>query len=655
MGRSVLIVLTSAVVGFLASVQVAGSQAVIHGRVMDASTGTGIPDAVVTASLQGSLSYVTDVVRTALPTANADPSAVTRTIRTGSDGGFSAEAMAEGLWFFTARSAGYVPGGNGQNFSGVPIAPITVSSAKSTETPIIRLVPTASISGEVSDSQGNHLPNLPVLAVRRITKGGDEVSSIAGRTITDAGGHYRIPDLVPGAYVVVVPSVTVTYPAAYIQRYRADATSPSERSLMTRELLEVGGQPSPTALRQGNNLIQSSGMYLSQTLRDPDPNVYRVFVPATYPDAAEAGSIVELGPGQKFDAANLKLATATSLAVRGVAVGPDGPLPGLPLHLSRIEPLFKGLGADGDAGRSITDANGRFDFQGIPAGDYTIRLVRPPDTSGTNAPPYRLVNIEDGSAIASPRTGRETASPASPPENQPTWWTETAVHVGRETPEQRVAILRGKRVSGRVSFVGGSAPPDAAVIAGLTVGLRPVGELTSLRYARVRTDRTFSTFEVPNGRYSVVVPVPDPRWTLVAINIGGRNYVDGTMDVSSDLTGAELVFSDVTTVVTGQTRDGNQRASDGLVVLFPADLTAWVRNGMSERKVRYQLSRGGAFTFDHLLPGEYLLAALDPSVRLDPRDPKNLAELARVAKHISIGTGDHKIETLVLSRITREP
>ncbi len=171
----------------------------------------------------------------------------------------------------------------------------------------------------------------------------------------------------------------------------------------------------------------------------------------------------------------------------------------------------------------------------------------------------------------------------------------------------------------------------------------------------MRTDRTFSTFEVPNGRYSVVVPVPDPRWTLVAINIGGRNYVDGTMDVSSDLTGAELVFSDVTTVVTGQTRDGNQRASDGLVVLFPADLTAWVRNGMSERKVRYQLSRGGAFTFDHLLPGEYLLAALDPSVRLDPRDPKNLAELARVAKHISIGTGDHKIETLVLSRITREP
>lgn len=619
----------------------------IVGRVVDGETMTPIGDAVVTLSVaQPPTSVAADFVRSE----SAVPITASRSTRTDATGRFTFDAVAEGNWSLSARAGGYLAGSLGQNFVGGPPDSYRHPAARSQAMPVIRLWQSAAVAGTVTDGQGRGVQGLTVSAVRHEVKSGRTAFSVVGRATTDSTGRYRVASLAPGEYAVFVGSTSVTYPTAYIAEYRS-SVDPGQRAAMARNVQEIGTPPLPTAIKQDGVELQFTGMYRSKTVGALGPNSVRVFVPNTYPAGPENGGLLSLKSGDEYERADVQLSVADGQNIRGTLVGPDGAIAGAVLRLARIGQLAEALGAETDAGRTVTAPDGRFQFQGIPVGDYIVKMLRLPESETGASPAYRLVTIQDGSAVAVPRAGKTPSMTNAEEIGRPTLWVRTPIRVTREMSDVEIAAQRGHRLTGAVRFEGKSAQPSAEQLAGITVSLRPADELIATRFGRVSPDKTFSTYEFPQGRYFLLAPNPNNTWYLSKVLIDGRNVIDTAFELTADLANVQIVFTDLQTAIQGEVRDQNQRPVDGIVVLFPADIGAWVKSGMSWRTLKIAPSRNAAFRLTQLLPGTYLLGAVDPKIATNLNDPRVLANLARSAKRVTLAAGDVKVETLLLTQV----
>jgi hypothetical protein len=77
--------------------------------------------------------------------------------------------------------------------------------------------------------------------------------------------------------------------------------------------------------------------------------------------------------------------------------------------------------------------------------------------------------------------------------------------------------------------------------------------------------------------------------------------------------------------------------SDATVLVFPANFSSWIANGMNPRRVRTaRASRAGAYTIANLPAGDYLAAALDRADEGDMQDPAFIQALSRVATKVTV-------------------
>jgi len=248
------------------------------------------------------------------------------TALTDSDGRFHIESVVPGRYRAYAERTGFV----GVNERGMRSETnvIAVQSSRPVDDIFFRMLPTAVVSGRITDEDGDPISGVRVLALRKIP-GKTKRENMATETTNDLG-EYRLAGLFPGQYWIAA------IPAPDFRDYekQTDKIPPAED--------HADDHPA----RDSN-----------------DTRYLTTYYPGTY-DAAQA-SAVALKAGDQMPV-NLTLLPARTYRVRGIVTGlAPGQRPSVEL-VSRL----------GDSIHAAeVDPDGRFEVRGIGPGSYLLRVA----------------------------------------------------------------------------------------------------------------------------------------------------------------------------------------------------------------------------------------------------------------------------------------
>jgi len=189
----------------------------------------------------------------------------------------------------------------------------------------IGLVRAAAVAGTVQDEAGRAVSGIGVHALRRIETGGGVRWTTTGLTgHTDDEGRYRLHGLPPGIYAIAA--------------HPSDEGTPGAR----------GG-------------------------------------PAFYPSGTDLSTaeLIELKPGDERHRIDIRMAAAASGGIIGTLAGIDQAWAGGRAEVAVVPQSGVGLAV----AHAMTDAEGRFRFDGIPAGQYMVLAWGPPTGAGYEVAP----------------------------------------------------------------------------------------------------------------------------------------------------------------------------------------------------------------------------------------------------------------------------
>lgn len=628
---------------------------VVLGRVIDGDSGRPVAGAVVTLNAP-QMRQGNGPPQSSIPQAGGR-GPVTAQLRaiTNGDGQFVFRDLGPGRVQITATMTGYLNGGYGRQRPNAPTRPLTLGERDTRADVEIRLWRYSSISGMVVDEVGEPVVGARVVALLRVMLGGVATLRPGVNTQTDDRGRYRLSRLVPGQYVVAVPSSTTSLQQATIDEYYG--LSPGDRSALTRER-RGSGAPSPTAgmpLGDTGLVITSSGALPPPMPVDGRLNVLRTIFHPSSPSVTDAG-VIDVGSGQNIDGRDVHLQLTSAVTVSGQVFGVDGaPVQGLGLRLILAEPGTLDAEEVLEAGKTASGPGGRFVFAGVPPGNYQLKVLNAPPQP-TRAAPQAGFAVVNG--IVSP-TGAAPPPPPPPPPpvsapGLPLSWAEMPVAVGGTDVTGLAVTLRpGLSLSGRFEFVGASPPPTPEEIRRISVRLEPIDRRTgsASRGQSVDAEDGFRMSGHLPGRYLVTAATSARNWTMESITIGNRSAHLDPVLLDTDVDGVVIRFTDDrrSTMLKGPVQAPTDRDGtiDVLVVAFPADYRAWIRDGMSIRRMPTTQTFAPVYTLNRVPPGDYLVAAIDSGDVTDLQNPDYFERLAPLATRISFAAGEQKSLPLI--------
>jgi hypothetical protein len=560
-------------------------------------------------------------------------------VLTNANGQFVFRGLEAGKYSFRVGARGYMPGGYGAASPGSSGRLLAIEAhARITDT-VIRLWKFGAISGRVIDESGDPVTGAMVNAVRRNLVAGRPRLTATSRAQTDDRGVYRFGSVVPGEYLIVVPATSTTLPASVVSSletgYRAIAQTGSNvgASALMRSLSAAGVvSGSLDGVRTGEWQVVSGVLGTTASPVVEDAGRLLAYPTVMHPSALapDAAAFIRVDPGEEHAGADVRLELVPTARVSGRVAGPDGPVGGLVLKLVAPgaslgnESLFVTAAA-------VSASDGRFMFAAVPRGSYVMQA--------RTTPP------------AGPRTSAGVPAPAP---DMPTLWADVPVTLGaRDVTGLTVTLRPGARVSGRIEFHGAAVPPADA--AGLMVMLSsndnsgpfpaPVGLLA---------DRRFRTQQYAPGRYDLNVQRLPRGWTLSSIVVGGRDVTDKPIELAAeDIDDVVVTLTQHPPSLSGAVQPApGSRSREATVVILPADYRSWIANGMSPRRARTAASAtDGTFTIGGMLPGDYLVAAVDPQHAVTLQDPDEVAALAGVATRVALHDAEQRTVSLTVARL----
>jgi hypothetical protein len=551
----------------------------IVGQVVDARTGRAVSGATVWL---GGAPNAAGVVRQAIPTR----------ILTGADGRFLFAGLAAGRYLVVAGKSGYI--------AESPDAP-PPTVILNTETPAvevaIQLARAAAIGGTIQDEAGEPLVRVAVTALRKAVVGGRPQFTQAGNSMTDDRGAYRISNLRPGEYLVAASSP----PRAFSRE-------------IAREFKQHGGEGHSMGplLQLEDFVLQLGGG--APLPPPPADGRLQVYPQAFYPgvDSASQAGVITLGSGDEFGSADLALRPSDVTSVRGQVLGPE--LTATPL-LALIRADSESLAPTLSAVIAPAQKGGSFLFPAVPAGDYVLKV---------------MAMTQEGTMWRKP--------------GEAVVWASFPLTVGSEPLEDVGVPLRpGLRVRGSMQFTGGVGMPGAGVLQRVPVAAQPAfGQVilssmgdSSMITARASGTGTFDIAGLPGGTYIVRVTNSPPGWMFKGAYYGGRDISTEPIEISSDIDGVVIEFTDRWTGLQGSVRDAAN--TNAVVLVFPAERNAWEGYGTAPRRLRSApVSPTGAYVVDSLPPGDYYAVARPSADVGEWRDPLALDALARSATRVTV-------------------
>jgi Carboxypeptidase regulatory-like domain len=265
------------------------------------------------------------------------------TATTDSDGHFRIENVVPGRYRLFLEKTGLVEV-NGRGFK-ADTNVLTVQAGQSVEDLLLRMLPTAIVSGRVTDEDGDPMSGVRIVAQKK--KPGKATRETAGSESTNDLGEYRLSGLFPGQYWIVA------MPPPDMRDY------------------EKQQEKSPPGDSRSD----------AQNVAQPDSRYVTTYYPGTY-DATQA-SAVTLKAGDEMPV-NLTLAPSRTYRVRGIVTGV------MASQKAAVE-LFSKAGDSIHANEVGPD--GQFELRGVAPGSYVVRA-----SAGTDSQP--LTARQDISVVA---------------------------------------------------------------------------------------------------------------------------------------------------------------------------------------------------------------------------------------------------------------
>jgi protocatechuate 3,4-dioxygenase beta subunit len=629
----------------------------ILGRVVDASSGRPLGGAIV--SLVGSGETGTLVTSSlGVPEEVVLASGNQNQVVSDSEGRFLFRSLGKGSYGLSARANGYAPGAYGQRRPGGPNRRVSVEEDQRVTDAVIRLWKYASVSGRLVDESGEPAVGASVTVTRVAFVGGRRRYLSAGSWTTDDRGQYRIGTLLPATYLIQVRASTTTIPTAISELYQTASTTPGGMNSLPIELLMMG--PSSTGVRVGEYSVQFNGMSGRSALPPPAGADGRLSVYPTvfYPSATVVSQAtpITVASGEERTGIDMQLRPVRATSVSGVVVGPEGPvgMVAVRLHPGGSEGFTTESGTE--AAMTMTAPDGTFRLLGVPSGQYTLSAQRVPRSVSTTASSMTTV-IQMGGGGGMVMTSSGPPGAPTPVPTAPTLSVRMPLTVGdADIKDLAVTVTAGARVSGRVEFAGTATPPPPERLSQLIVNLSPADGVfvSGFTSARVTTESTFQTMSYPPGLYNLTVSAPGPPWAIRAITVKGKDALGAPLELGTDdLSGVIVTFGDMPIELSGAVRGSKPTGDiDAVVVMVPANVEAWIENGMPARRARtIGTSTNGEYRLTGLLSGDYLVAAFDPETAVDLQDPQFVSAVARVGTRITLGEGEKKTLPLAISQI----
>ncbi len=238
---------------------------------------------------------------------------------TDADGHFRIENVSSGRYRLFLEKTGLVEVNKRGLKADVNV--FTVPAGQSVEDLLFRMLPTAIISGRVTDDDGDPMPGVRIVAQKK--KPGKATREIVANESTNDLGEYRLSGLFPGQYWIVA------MPPPDMRDYEKQAEKLPQRD--------------------------------DQSDAQPDTRYVTTYYPDTY-DAMQA-SAVTLKAGDEMPV-NITLTPARTYRVRGIVTGVT----------AGQRPTVELIPKAGDSIRSSeVGPDGQFEVLGVASGSYLVR------------------------------------------------------------------------------------------------------------------------------------------------------------------------------------------------------------------------------------------------------------------------------------------
>ena len=156
--------------------------------------------------------------------------------------------------------------------------------------------------------------------------------------------------------------------------------------------------------------------------------------------------------------------------------------------------------------------------------------------------------------------------------------------------------------------------------------------------------------EVPPGQYRVLVQQDGQTWSVSRLSVGGTAVASRLLRVDGTPLQAEVTVSKYAPEVDGDVHAADGRVHAGsLVVLVPAGA-----DGGENLFRADQSDLDGAFQFYNVLPGNYLLVAIDNNWRLNWRDAAALLPYLPQGLPVTVPAGGPPVVTLRESAMVQQ-
>jgi hypothetical protein len=318
-------------------------------------------------------------------------------------------------------------------------------------------------------------------------------------------------------------------------------------------------------------------------------------------DQAEA-TTVTLRAGEVRTGVDVRLRPVPSVRVSGMVAAADGGAG--PISLRLVHPSTAGLVNPAFAvATGVVDRNGEFTLLGVPPGEYVLQGTRVVPSGPTLA--FKM--------------------PLTVP--------------SRDLAGVRATLTRGFKISGRIVTDDPSQPLPSQRL-GLNLDSRewPVDDYSETMAA---ADGTFTSAEIPPGRFQLSVPVPS-GWFVKSVTLQGRDIADLPFEMKETMSGVTVTMSRRGASVSGAVRStaGAPDATAALL-LFPTDTRLWIDYGPYSRRLKdTRATRTGTFEIRDLPAGDYYLVAV-PQAAMTWK-PGFLESMSRIATRVTLSEAEQR-------------